>query len=119
MERIKNKTDLRKGMTLYFADTYRYSYTHPVLPATIERITTTPEYIICKMSYMWNYASGPAKVFRPAFFKNKPGMPTLDITQIFFTDKEYATELRDWRVEQWECCTKHGVIIPKCKMSHE
>ena len=113
MERIKNKTVLRKGMTLYFADTYRYSYIHPVLPATIERITTTPEYIICKMSYMWPFVSGLAKVVKPAFFYNKPGIPAQDITERFFTDEDYAKEIRDWRCEQWDCCTKHGVLLPK------
>ncbi len=109
----KNKTALRKGMTLYFADTYRYSYIHPVLPATIERITVTPEFIICRMSYMWPFASVTEKVFRPAFFRNREGMPVKDFTEIFFTSEDYAKELRDWRCEQWECCSKHGVIIPK------
>ena len=109
----RNKTNLRKGMILYFVDTYRYSYTHPVLPATIERIRTTPDYIVCKMSYIWNFATGPEKVFRPALFKNESGTPAVDITNIFFADRQYATDVRDWRVEQWECCDKHGVVLPK------
>ena len=96
-----NLTGLKKGDTLYYVNTRSYSDDMGVLEATIERVTTTADYVICHMVYSYTYGVHPRKVIQkekePALFANRKDVNRRDITEHFYTDEDYARHVyRDW-----------------------
>jgi hypothetical protein len=93
MKNPVNKTPLRKGGELYYIlPWFMLAKTGDYIIATIERVTTTSEYILCHTSYIDKIFSGERKEKGVALFPNRPDIPKKDITEYYYTDKSEAME---------------------------
>lgn len=90
MKRAQNNTNIKKGDTLYYVSKSLYSI-YGVKKATIKRITTTAEYIICHME------CDAAGVFSnlPAIFYNIKRNQSGDITERYYLDCDDAERRYD------------------------
>ena len=98
----KNHTGLKKGKVIYYVSDYRYHYYHKVHEAVIESMVVLKDYILCRVSYIWKYATGPSRVMSEALFRNEPrGAEYCDLTRRFFVDEESANNALKNRLKSW------------------
>ena len=99
-----NLTGLKKGDILYRVETRTFYENTGVIEATIERVTTTSDYVICHMSYIcYITTAGKRTTYNekdPALFPNKKDINLVDLTGKFWTDRKQAeNDYKDWRYD--------------------
>ena len=99
----KNFTGLKKGKVIYYVSENRYHYYHKVHEAVIESMVVLKDYILCRVSYIWVYATGPERIMGEALFRNeKRGAEYCDLTRRFFVDEGSANHALKHRLESWK-----------------